>query len=114
MQLDVENYDGTQVIRIGARRIDAAVAIEFKDGLRDAAAGGPPRVVLDMSAVEFLDSSGLGALVAVMKQLAPDQRVELAAPSPIVAKVLRLTRMDQVFRVHADAEIALRGITDAA
>jgi anti-sigma B factor antagonist len=50
--------------------------------------------------VHFLDSSGLGAVVGVMKLLAPERRLELAGLTPTVAKVFRLTRMDSVFTIH--------------
>ena len=42
-----------------------------------------------------------------MKLLAPATKLELAGLTPIVAKVFRLTRMDQVFTIHSSAEDAL-------
>lgn len=91
------------VIRVNAARIDAAVAINFKERMRDLLADSTPRVILDLSQVEFLDSSGLGAVVAVMKMLGPERALELAALTPTVERVFRLTRMDRVFTLHADA-----------
>lgn len=88
------------VIEVAEPRIDAAVAIEFKERMRDLIKDAPSRVVLDLSQVTFLDSSGLGAVVAVMKLLAPERRLELAALTPTVEKVFRLTRMDSVFVIH--------------
>lgn len=107
MDLAVERRGGALIVRVQEARIDAAVAIAFKEAMRGATAGPEPRVVLDLADVGFLDSSGLGAVVAVMKQLGPNRRLELAALSPPVEKVFRLTRMDSVFRIHAavpDAE----------
>lgn len=100
------------LISVLADRIDAAAAIQFKDRMREAvqtpAAHAGNRVVLDMSRVAFLDSSGLGAVVAVMKLLGPDRRLELAALSPAVHKVFRLTRMDSVFVLHDTIPEGLR------
>ena len=90
------------VIRVNEARIDAAVAIEFKEAVRRAAEAPGNPVILDLSQVAFLDSSGLGAVVAVMKLLAPDRVLQLAALSPSVAKVFRLTRMDSVFTIHPE------------
>jgi anti-sigma B factor antagonist len=59
-----------------------------------------------MSKVAFLDSSGLGALVAAMKQMSASRQLELACLSDAVHKVFRLTRMDSVFRVHNKVEDA--------
>lgn len=81
-------------------RIDAAGAIRFKDRMRELTQTGSARVVLDLSRVAFVDSSGLGAVVAVHKALAPDRKLELAGLTATVQKVFRLTRMEQVFTIH--------------
>ena len=84
-------------------RIDAAGAIQFKDRMREIAQTPSARVMLDLSRVAFLDSSGLGAVVAVMKLLGPDRKLELAGLTPTVEKVFRLTRMDTIFTIHPQA-----------
>ena len=103
MNLLSESIDGAQVVRVNEDRIDAAVAIQFKDRMREIAGGAGGRVILDLSRVGFVDSSGLGAIVAVMKFLAPACKLELAALTPNVGKVFHLTRMDSVFAIHADS-----------
>lgn len=91
------------VIAVNESRIDAAVAIEFKETVRAAADEPGNPVILDLSRVTFLDSSGLGAVVAVMKLLGAARPLELAGLTPPVAKVFRLTRMDSVFTIHPSA-----------
>lgn len=100
MQLIAAMNGATLVIRVAEDRIDAAGAIQFKERMRDLIQTPSERVILDLSQVHFLDSSGLGAVVAVMKLLAPDRRLELAGLTPTVDKVFRLTRMDSVFTIH--------------
>ncbi len=102
----------TQVITVQADRIDAAIAIQFKEDMRNQTDGGAGRVVLDLSDVEFIDSSGLGAIVASMKQLGDHRRLDLAGLHPFVEKVFRLTRMDTVFRLFATLEDALTPTAD--
>jgi anti-sigma B factor antagonist len=96
------------VIRVMDDRIDAASAIKFKELMREIVATPSARVVLDMSNVGFLDSSGLGAVVAVMKALGPIRRLELSGLTPTVEKVFRLTRMDSVFIIHKSLPEGLR------
>ena len=103
MNLVSETVGDALVVRVCDARIDAAVAIQFKDRMRELTAGCGGRVVLDLGKVGFVDSSGLGAIVSVMKFLAPASRLELAALTPNVGKVFRLTRMDSVFAIHATA-----------
>lgn len=103
MNLYAEAEAGALKVFVGEERIDAAVAIQFKDRMREIALQPSDRVVLDLSRVTFVDSSGLGAIVAVMKALAPGRRLELLGLTPNVAKVFRLTRMDSVFTIHPAA-----------
>ena len=107
MELDSNILDGVQVITVNADRIDSAGAIRFKDAMRAEAGDGPGRVVLDLGQVAFVDSSGLGAIVAVMKFLGPDRKLDLAGLTPDVDKVFRLTRMDTVFGIFPDVSGAI-------
>lgn len=108
MDLVTESGPHGLVIRLLGPRIDAAGAIEFKEAVRLAADRPGSPVILDMGQVTFLDSSGLGAVVAVMKLLGPDRPLHLAAITPNVAKVFRLTRMDSVFTILPEAPPPLR------
>lgn len=108
MNLEVEHRAEIIVVRVTDDRIDAASAIQFKERMRDIVATPSARVVLDMSNVGFLDSSGLGAVVAVMKALGPIRRLELSGLTPTVEKVFRLTRMDSVFIIHKSLPEGLR------
>ncbi|XDA98597.1 STAS domain-containing protein [Sulfitobacter sp. LCG007] len=95
------------VIAVHERRIDAAAAIAFKDAVRPLLAGGDPLVLIDLKEVDFIDSSGLGAIVAAFKSLGPGRMMALAGLSPTVQKVFQLTRMDTIFRIFPDLEQAL-------
>ena len=100
MKISMGHADGALVITILEPRLDAAVAINFKDLIRDAVQTDGAPVILDMSKVEFMDSSGLGAIVGVMKLLGQERPLELAGLTQSVRKVFRLTRMDTVFKLH--------------
>ena len=108
MQLLAVRQDDMLVVEVQESRIDAASAIQFKERMREVTQDPSPRVVVDMSRVGFLDSSGLGAVVAVMKLLGPARKLELAGLTPTVEKVFRLTRMDSVFTIHTAVPGGLR------
>ncbi|APG48587.1 STAS domain-containing protein [Phaeobacter porticola] len=111
MSLTSTTADGTQIVTVNAERIDAAMAIQFKEDMRATTENGPDRVILDLSEVRFIDSSGLGAIVAAMKQLGQGRKLDLAGLTPMVDKVFRLTRMDTVFDLYislSDATTATR------
>ncbi|MCC5984900.1 MAG: STAS domain-containing protein [Rhodobacteraceae bacterium] len=100
MKLSITPHGAALLIRIEEHRLDAAVALGFKEAMREAAEQPGTPVLLDMSQVDFLDSSGLGSVVAAMKLLGPGRALELCALTANVAKVFRLTRMDSVFTLH--------------
>ena len=106
MELSSRTEGDTLVVQVNAARIDAAAAIQFKSMMRSETGTGDRRVLLDLAAVEFIDSSGLGAVVAAMKYLGQDRSLELAGLTGKVSKVFRLTRMDSVFKIHPTAESA--------
>lgn len=108
MQLTSAIHDTIHLITVDETRIDAASAIQFKDEMRALTDNGPDHVVLDLSGVVFVDSSGLGAIVAAMKQMGSSRRLDLAGLTSDVDKVFRLTRMDSIFKIHPDAGTALQ------
>lgn len=107
MELSGKARSDAFFVRVDSDRIDAASAIQFKDSFRQAVHDVEGRIILDLANVDFIDSSGLGAVVTAMKLLGAGRRLELSGLTPTVQKVFRLTRMDSVFAIHPDADAAL-------
>lgn len=98
--LIVNEADAELVVTIQDARIDAAIATRFKDRLREIVLRGRKPVRLDMRRVDFMDSSGLGAMIAVRKALPESLPLVLEGLTPNVERVFRLTRMDSVFDIR--------------
>lgn len=107
MNMTSEVSNDLQIIKVLDKRIDAAAAIQFKDTLKNLSSEHDGPVVLDLSNVDFVDSSGLGAIVASMKFLGKERPLHLAGLTPVVAKVFALTRMERVFKIFNTAEDAI-------
>lgn len=107
MKMRFERHTGLGVIHFEETRLDASVAIQFKDQFRTLTQGCETDVLLDLSTVDFLDSSGLGAVVAARKLVGDGRKLELAGLTPAVDKVMTLTRMNSVFPIHGTVEAAL-------
>ncbi|MGP6086993.1 STAS domain-containing protein [Antarctobacter jejuensis] len=107
MELITHSLNGVDVITVDASRIDASVAIQFKDRMREVLAVEKPRHILDLHRVDFIDSSGLGAIVAAMKLMPKGGKLELAGLTPAVDKVFRMTRMDSIFAIHPSTDAAI-------
>lgn len=114
MNLTTRTQNGVLILTPDSSRIDAAGAIHLKEQFRVATENTTGRVVMDLSGVDFMDSSGLGAVVSALKLL-KGRKLELAGLTPVVAKVFKLTRMDQVFVIHDQLDNAVpAGDADAA
>lgn len=114
MELSTSDHGDIRVVTVEEERIDAAIAIQFKDKMRDMVVDGPNRVILDLSKVAFVDSSGLGAIVAAMKQAGQPRSFELAGLTRNVQKVFALTRMDRVFVIHPSITDVIQGYANAS
>lgn len=107
MNFETEVYGEKTVVTLKEDRLDAALAVRFKDGLRSLVDEGSNFMILDLSEVAFMDSSGLGALVGHMKYMGSDRNFQICGLTPTVEKVFKLTRMDSVFVIHQDRTIAI-------
>jgi anti-sigma B factor antagonist len=82
-------------------RLNMVAAPAFKSLVEETVAAGQTRIVVDLGQVTFIDSSGLGALIAGLKatrQAGGDLRI--AGVPDQVLTVLRLTNLDRVLRAH--------------
>jgi len=82
-------------------RLNMVAAPAFKNLVEETVASGQTRIVVDLGAVTFIDSSGLGALIAGLKatrQAGGDLRI--ADVPEQVMTVLRLTNLDRVLPAH--------------
>ena len=109
MKMEISECGPITVVKPYDKRMDAPSVVGFKATMHEISESGASHVVLDMSVIEFMDSSGLGALVSVLKMMSPDKKFELAGPTEPVRKVFKLTRMDHVFNIYAGIEDALDG-----
>jgi len=100
--IDTQTQAGTLQIVLKIKRLDAASARDFK---QECEAGWSPAVTsvsIDLGTVEFVDSSGVGALLSLYKKLPPGQAsVKLTRLKPTVQSVIELLRLHRIFEIQA-------------
>lgn len=85
--------------------LDAASSPAFKAQLNESIAAGAARILVDLSEVPFIDSSGLGALVAGLKAAAArDGMLVLVGLQEKAGTVFRITQADKLFTIVATPE----------
>lgn len=98
------------VVRPGVERLTALDAKAFKEELINLVAGGTTQLVIDFKDVSFLDSSGLGALVGVLKKIGVHGEMAVCGLQTDVAQMFKICRMDRVFNIYADVRVAVQTI----
>lgn len=111
---EVEDRDGV-VIAAVAGEIDSSNAVDLRLALSERLPSSAIALVLDLSAVEYLDSSGIQLLFELGRRLsARRQRMRLVVPAGApMRRVLELTAVDSVAPMDADLETAMRGLSEA-
>jgi anti-sigma B factor antagonist len=108
LRADASDHGDVTVLTL-AGDIDLHSAPQVRDRLEDLRGKGRKRVVLDLSGVDFLDSSALGTLVAAQRNFAQDGGgLRVACPQPHAQKVFRITRLAEVIPVYETVEAASR------
>ena len=93
--------------------IDVHTAPRLRQELVALTESGRTNLVLDLTEVGFLDSSGIGVLVGGLKRTrAHDCEFHLAGPPDAVRKVFQLSGLTRVFSIHDSVVDALAARTD--
>ncbi|WP_283138742.1 STAS domain-containing protein [Rhizohabitans arisaemae] len=99
--------DGVVVLTV-AGELDLFTAPILRQEAKEAIKQNGAHLVFDLEGLEFMDSSGLSALIETWRQaVAAGGGLCLAAPRHAVAKLLQTTGLDRRFKIYPDAEAAV-------
>lgn len=107
--IEQTTHGNVEVVRILDRTLtDEPPLDELREELRSVVASKPgANLVLDLAGVDFLSSAMLDTLGQIHRKLAlSGGRVKLCSVHPAIAEVLRITHLDRLFTIHADADAA--------
>jgi anti-sigma B factor antagonist len=100
----------TILIEVEPSRLDAAASPDFKREMINRFADKPDRALLDLSAVEFIDSTGLGVLVSLLKLMGPSGRIAVVHARPAVQRLFQITKLDSLFAICETREQARQAL----
>ncbi len=105
--ISVETRPGAAVVRL-AGSCTMEVASGVGESLIALATPATPLLVLDLSKLDFIESTGLGGIVAGYLRARRNRgELRLVSPSPTIAELLEMTRLTQLFRTCGSIEEAL-------
>jgi anti-sigma B factor antagonist len=107
LTLTTREEAGRTVVVVGGE-IDVYTAPKLRDKITELVNGGHHDLLVDLEAVEFLDSTGLGVLVGGLKKVrAQDGSMALICSQDRLLKIFRITGLAKVFVIHPSAAAAL-------
>ncbi len=108
MEIDSSEIDGVTVIAVRGAINFGESARQFSSFLQGLLDSGVPAVLVDMSGIDNVDSTGLGELVGYLQRFEKEgRRLALLRPHRRILSLLRLTRLDEIFPVYEDREGAI-------
>jgi anti-anti-sigma factor len=109
MHFEVKKNGEAVILRIKERKLDASVSPELKGEFLILCTPQTKNLVVDMSEVEFCDSSGLSALLIAERKMRENGGVvQLAGLHKKVLSLIRISRLDRAFRIHDTVAKALK------
>lgn len=107
MELQADLVDGVTVVTVKGDFLDANNSRAFKDRMLELLDQAAPRVLLDLSQVQFIDSTGCGALLTCLKrtsELGGDLRICcITSPVRALFDLVRMQRIIQIYKTRAEA-----------
>ena len=111
MDYRVEKHDDVDVLKISGR-LDLVSSNNLKDSVRQRLDEKRTLLVLNMRGVDFINSSGLGALVSILKDVRlVSGRLALSELAPYVQEIFEITQLTNVFEIHPTETEAVDSVT---
>lgn len=105
------DIEGVPCAVVTAAQLHMYFIPDLKEKLLSSVSSEPDNLIIDLSQVEYLDSSAMGVLFQVQKKMhAYGGSLYLVGINPTIEMVFRLTKSDQHFSVFADAAAAVKAI----
>ncbi len=102
----VVSHENYKVVYLETNRLDATCAQNFIFDVKKSIGKGQRALILDLSPVQFMDSSGLGAIISIFKSLHSTTLFLLCGAGENVKKLLDITRISSLFKIYPDTKAA--------
>ncbi|MBK9168710.1 MAG: STAS domain-containing protein [Bryobacterales bacterium] len=106
MRIENTTLHASLVVKVMDPRLVSDKTESFREQMRRFVEDGNRSIVLDLSQVDYVDSAGLGAILFVQNHVEKQGRFALAGTGERVMALLKLSRLDKLFRLYPTAEEA--------
>ena len=106
MEFTVDKYENYSIAKINQEKVDSTVSPELKSEFMNLAQDGVRSLIVDMSAVKYVDSSGLSALLVGNRSFGETGVFVLYNVTDHVMKLISISQLDKVMTIVAGQEEA--------
>jgi anti-anti-sigma factor len=109
--ISIEKRDKIDIVTFSVNKINALITDEIKQEIGKLFGNGTSKIILDLRGVEYMDSSGFGCLLSILKNARNNYcMLKLANPEPAVMQVLHTLHLHTVFEIYDDLDACIRSM----
>jgi anti-sigma B factor antagonist len=103
--INIEKRNNTDIITFSVNRINALIIDEISVGIHKVFENSNSKVIINLSGVEYIDSSGFGFFLAAMRSARNSYSVlKFSSPEPEVTRLFEMLHLHTVFEIYSDVE----------
>ena len=107
--IKIEKRDNLDVISFSVNKINALIIDDIRDGINKVINNSNSKVIIDLKGVEYIDSSGFGCFLSVMKSSRSNYGVlKFANPESGVMELFQTLHLHTVFQIYDDIDTCIR------
>jgi anti-anti-sigma factor len=107
--LIIEKKDKVDIISFSVNKINALIVDEIRAGILKVLDNSNSRVIINLKGVEYIDSSGFGCFLSVMKAARNNYCIlKFAHPEPRVKEMFEMLHLNTIFQIYSEVDTCIR------
>jgi anti-sigma B factor antagonist len=104
-----QEKDKIEIISFSVSNINAIVTDKIREEIINIISNSNPRIIIDLSGVEYIDSSGFGCFLSVMRTARSNYGIlKFASPEPGVRELFETLHLHSVFQIYDNVDLCIR------
>ena len=107
--INIEKRDKIDIVSFNVNKIDAMITDDIRERINKVFDNSNSKVIIDLKGIEYIDSSGFGCFLSVMRTARNSYGVlKFANPEPRIMELFRTLHLHTVFQIYDDLDVCIR------
>jgi anti-sigma B factor antagonist len=108
----IEKKDKIDIVSFSVNKINALIIDEIREGILKVFDNSTSKLIIDLKGVEYIDSSGFGCFLSVMKAARNNYCVlKFTNPEPRVTELFETLQLNTVFQIYSDFDTCVKSFS---